>query len=219
MITIACVLRVDEGSRYNINDVKKLKKGFEVFLDTDHRFVCLSNIVIPMIETIPLVTDLKGWWSKIELFRPNLFDSDVFYIDLDMVICNDLLPFLNLCQGHDFLMLNHIKDSTPGSGIMYWQKNDHSYIYDKFMKDPARYQQKYTRHPKLGDQAFISENIEYSFFNDIQGFNKDWLQWLDYKENVVHPDTKILIGCGNKLKPSNPKFRKNLTVNKFWRNI
>lgn len=60
----------------------------------DHCFVCLSNVDVEGVETIPLVNDWPGWWAKLELFRPKLFPegSRVLFIDLDVVIVDDLTP-------------------------------------------------------------------------------------------------------------------------------
>ena len=221
MITVACVLRVDEGSRYSEEDVKKLKKGIEKFLSSDHKFVCLTNVEISGISSIPLIGNFKGWWSKLELFRKNLFSSDVFYIDLDMIICNELDSLISLCKSQkDFLMLNHFKDDTPGSGIMYWSKDyDYSYLWTKFIENSDEYIEKYNKHPNLGDQAFIRDNVKLSHFKDLKGFDSNWFQWLNYKDNIPHSACKILIGCGHKMKPSNPKFRKNHFVKKYWKDI
>ena len=66
--------------------------------DEAFRFVCLTNVPDEFDETmevIPLKHNWKGWWSKLELFRPGVFeDGDrVFYLDLDSVIVQSLIPF------------------------------------------------------------------------------------------------------------------------------
>ena len=53
-----------------------------------HQFHCLSNVKLP-IATIQLKHNWIGWWSKVELFRPNLFSGPVFYLDLDIIICKN----------------------------------------------------------------------------------------------------------------------------------
>lgn len=51
------------------------------------RFRCLSNVAIPGIDTVPLACpDLKGWWGKMELFRPGVAEGRNLYLDLDTII-------------------------------------------------------------------------------------------------------------------------------------
>lgn len=64
------------------------------------RFVCLTNVPDEFngtIETIPLKHNWPGWWGKLELFRPGVFeDGDrVFYIDLDSIIIQSIKPFFD----------------------------------------------------------------------------------------------------------------------------
>lgn len=92
-LTVASVLWVGEFRRRNYNSdwVRRLRNMVERRLDVPHRFVCLTNIEIADIETIPLKQDWPGWWSKIELFDPdNDLGERVLYLDLDMLVTGDL---------------------------------------------------------------------------------------------------------------------------------
>jgi hypothetical protein len=218
-LTVICVLRYDEGCPYGADDVLKLKNGFDRFLSIDHDFVCLTNITNLPITTIPLISQSTGWWSKLELFRKDLFDGPVFYIDLDMVICADLNPIIERCVAENFVMLsNHEysvnKDNMPASGVMYWN-GDFSYLWEEYSKDPLHWQKTYNKHPKLGDQAFISDRVKWKSFFEISGIDKRWFTWLDKKMSTL-ADTKILIGEGKKRKPSNPEFQNNTFIKKYW---
>lgn len=223
-ITVVCVLRTpldlgnkDKQKQYSKVDVLKLKKAFEKFLTIDHNFVCLSDRKIPNVDTIMLSGETPGWWAKIELFRPNLFTTPVLYIDLDMVICNDLNSLVDECYGNKFLMLKDPKVGTPGSGIMYWE-GDYSYLWDMYCSDAVAIQERYRRKPKIGDQAFIADNIEYSFFVDLKNVKSEWFCTLKFN-TIPHPDSKILIcvGLGNKL--HREEYNNHEWVNKFWRNL
>lgn len=210
MITIVCVFRYDEGTRYTDQDVLLLKKGFSKFLTKPHKFVCLTNKKIADVETIPLISDHKGWWAKLELFRKGLFTTPVFYIDLDMLLFDNIDEVIEKCQGEKFLMLsNHEysvnKDNAAASGIMYWD-GDYSYLWEEFSKKPEQYINEYSKHPRLGDQAFTCERVSWKSFFEIQGFRKEWFWWLNLKR-PPHPLTKILIGEG-KRKFDNPKYKK-----------
>ena len=219
-IDIACVLRSstdpEKPSQYSYLDVLKLKTAFEKFLKIDHSFICLSDVSIPKVQTISLIGDTPGWWAKIELFRPEIFKRPVFYIDLDMVICDDITDFILKCQNEQFLMLTNHKDSInkdnkPASAIMYWN-GDYSFLWNEYLKSPAAWQKEYSVHPRLGDQAFISERVDWKSLFSVEGINEEWFTWLSPKISST-TETKILIGEG-KRKPSNPKYKDHPLIKK-----
>jgi hypothetical protein len=218
-ITIACVLRCDEGSRYGPDDVIKLKNGFDRFLSIEHNFVCLSNVENLPITTIPLISESTGWWAKLELFRPDILTGPTFYIDLDMVICSNLDPIIDQClKSSDFLMLtNHdqsiCKDNGAASGVMYWN-GDFSYLWNEYIKNPQSWHEEYKKPGRLGDQAFIAERVNWKSFFSVPKIKKTWFTWLD-KKMTCSADTKILIGEG-KRKPNDPKFQNNPFIKQFW---
>lgn len=91
-LTVACVYW--EGSFRNRPYTRewpaKLKRMVSLRL-RPHRFVCMSNVDVPGVETLPLVHNWPGWWSKIELFRPgNGLDGRVLYLDLDTLIVDEI---------------------------------------------------------------------------------------------------------------------------------
>lgn len=94
-LTVACVLWVGEfeDRRYSPLWVTRLRDQVAAWLPEPHRFVCLSNVDVPGVETIPLVTDWPGWWAKLEIFNPehDLCDR-VLYLDLDVFTTGDLTP-------------------------------------------------------------------------------------------------------------------------------
>lgn len=90
---IALVLR--SGGDYNASDVQwlvnQLPKGYEIICLTD-----LKRLHVPGVKVVPLINQwqkCRGWWAKIELFRPDITD-DLFYLDLDTVIAGDIRPIL-----------------------------------------------------------------------------------------------------------------------------
>lgn len=94
-LTVACVLWMGEfeGRRYSPAWVRRLRDMVAENLPIPHRFVCLSNVVVDGVETLPLTTGRPGWWAKTEIFDPdrNLGDR-VLYLDLDVFVTGDLTP-------------------------------------------------------------------------------------------------------------------------------
>jgi hypothetical protein len=155
MLNVVCVLR--SGGDYRVDHVAALRDGVERNLTIPHHFVCLTDLsrVARNVTVAPLVHGWPGWWSKIELFRPDLFSYPVFYLDLDTIIVG---PLDDLVLGHKFTVLQNFwaKDRI-GSGLMAWSYNL-SWIYRKFCMCPERFMRDYQTTERWGDQGFIRFN-------------------------------------------------------------
>lgn len=102
MKTVACLLWIGdqnfEGRRYDKTWVYRLRDEVKRRLSCKYRFVCFSDHTIPGIETIPLRTDWRGWWAKMELFNPahaDVLGERCLYLDLDVFCTGELLPLMN----------------------------------------------------------------------------------------------------------------------------
>jgi len=174
MITVVCVLhdrKKNDLKSFPVSSVNKLKRMVDKCLDLPHQFVCLTNLsVISGIDIIPLKNDWKGWWSKIEIFRPNLFSGRILYFDLDTVILNDITDMVH--HEKDFIGLRPFhsgRAACPGyvaSGIMSWNTDGtFDFLYEEF---------NYQLHTNVykGDQDYISmalrqHGITPSYWQDI----------------------------------------------------
>lgn len=159
MVTIACVLR--SGGDFDASWVHALQRGVSDHLPLPHRFVCLSDVDVPC-ERIPLVHGWPGWWSKLELFRPGVFDGPVLYMDLDSLPVGDLSdvaayrgPFAMLA---DFYRLR-TGQKEGESGAMAWTPGEHTEaVYEAFeAKGPT------TR----GDGPFIRSHVAHEYLQDL----------------------------------------------------
>ena len=176
MLTVACVLR--SGGIYDAEWVRKLQDGVARNLTLSHRFICLSDVDVPC-ERIPLAEDWPGWWSKIELFRPGLFDGPVLYFDLDTVIVGSLDTIA--AHPHRFTMAHEFyRPELLCSTAMAWS-GDYSFLYEAFAADPVRLMKHYDHElPKrrsewrIGDQAYcedqlIAAGVKVNTFRDLFG--------------------------------------------------
>ena len=140
----------------------------------------------------------KGWWSKIELFRTGLVDTDrIMYFDLDTVILSNIDILTK--QDYDFIALqpfNPAKRDHPylmASGIMSWRNHGaFDFLYDQFDKivDIKRFR---------GDQDYIG--------NQLIEKNKKFNHWqllvsgiYSFKRNCIKKvpaDAKIVCFHGN----------------------
>lgn len=172
MTTFVCVYT--PGEKFYGDYVTKLYAHVRKNTPTGVQFVCLSDaddVLDTIIDMKPLIHGFPNWWSKIELFRPGLFEGRVVYFDLDTLILKDLTQFIEVCHSEEFMMLRgfnptaRLQGDPPASGIMTWHTDSNipEQIYSAFMEDPegAMANTKYTRSSRapgqLGDQGFIGQ--------------------------------------------------------------
>lgn len=95
MLTVACVF-VRGHVAFSTEYVERLYSMARRCIARDFEFVCLTDQPKRMpkgvraveIQTPKLGT--KGWWAKIELFKPGRFGGRVLYLDLDVLLLGKL---------------------------------------------------------------------------------------------------------------------------------
>lgn len=147
---IATVLR--SGGDYKPEHVQWLHKQLPKCFDS----VCFSDVVIPGVTTIPLMHNWPGWWSKLELFRPDI-TSDIFYLDLDTVITGDINQLIETAAGKSTVLCDfyHERTSMIGSGLMYISNSDKAAIWADFTSNPAQHMACCKTLEKWGDQGYL----------------------------------------------------------------
>jgi hypothetical protein len=156
VLTVLCVLR--SGGDYNAEYVRKLRDGCAKHLTIPHRFVCLSDVPVPC-ERIPLKHDWPGWWSKLEIFRPDVVTGPTLYLDLDTIIVGNLDAVASIPD--EFSMLNiREKDRHVGNSGAMWLARAFPEVYERFAEKPEYWIDYHVKNAKdryMGDQAFISD--------------------------------------------------------------
>lgn len=151
---IACVLKL--GGEFRERHAIRLAESV-LHHNPDARITCLSDADFshPSLTVEPLIHKWRAWWSKIELFRPGLFDGPTLYLDLDTVVIGEL-PAI----GKRFTMLQDVyrPGDWYGSGVMSWQRPP-THIYDAFLSDPKGHMANYSCVARWGDQAFIRDHL------------------------------------------------------------
>lgn len=147
-ITVACV---KQGAKYPPEYVLVLRDMVARRLRAAHRFVCLTDDRAGLdegIEPVALNPALRGWWAKIELFRPGVFEGRVLYLDLDVCVVG------NLDEVVEHGGITDLRDwgwasSEYSSSLMVWDAGEHEAIWTEW-------------HPSVprrldGDQKWITE--------------------------------------------------------------
>ena len=144
-MVIACVLRASK--EYDAEYVRRLRDGVAKNLKEKHRFVCLSDVDVPC-ERIELKHGWPVWWSKMELFRPDIGD-DILYFDLDTLIVGDLKDIASV---RSLTMLSDFYQGYPASGVMYLPWFERAEVWRRWIKCPDRHR---TEQGGNGDGGFL----------------------------------------------------------------
>lgn len=133
---IACVLKT--GGDYDTDYVAHLLDGL--------------NEHVEKFELMLLAgSEYPGWWSKMELFRPDV-KGDLLYFDLDTMIVGDLDDILAVDR------LTVLDDfNVPGrlaSGMMFIPEHERARIWEEWIKDPQEHMFRAGGH---GDGGFLAK--------------------------------------------------------------
>lgn len=164
--TVVCVLR--SGGEYRAEHVDRLREQVKAY-HPDINFVCLGDE--------QLMFGWPGWWSKMELFRPDLPADDILYLDLDTTVVGPLTPLLSL-EG-PWMMRDVYRPRGLQSSVMVIPHWERAMVWREWNKDPVAHMDK---HAVGGDQAFL-ETVWLSKARRFQDFLPGIL--VSYKADKV----------------------------------
>lgn len=145
MTTRLCVLR--SGGDFGPEHVQWLGRQVP-------GLVCLSDVAVPGVETVPMVHRWPGWWSKMGAFDPSLIPGDVLLIDLDTVVLG--LPEM---PARTTVLSDFYKPALMGSGFMFLEEADRARVWRAWMRDPNGHMQRCRTRLCWGDQGFLQPHI------------------------------------------------------------
>lgn len=181
------------GNKYSVDYVVKLRNMVERHLKTPHRFICITDNpdkIPKSIETMQLPDHgLTGWWNKLLLFDNKIwnFEGRVLFLDLDIVIMNDLDRYVNYNSAADFNIIDdfYFSKREYNSSVMIFNPDKMGYIWDSF--DKAMTSQMH------GDQNWITKCLGYS---ETRTFPTEWTLSFKKDKNRITADTSIVVFHG-----------------------
>lgn len=110
--------------------------------------------ILAGVENIPMKYSWPGWWSKMELFCPDI-EGDIFYLDLDTTILGDIQDFATF--GKTALLSDFYRPKHLQSSMMYLTAADREHIWRQWIAAPDAIMARYAAKPtgQNGDQNFI----------------------------------------------------------------
>lgn len=122
------------GTKYGADYVYNLHRGITQNLSLEHEFICFTDIPVLGVpcQHIP-VEGLKGWWNKLALFHPDVFElgDQVLYFDLDTIIV-DCIDDIASYRGQFAILRDFLRPHGYGSAAMSWQAKRCSKIWEKW---------------------------------------------------------------------------------------
>lgn len=213
MLTVACVLR--SGGVYNQEWVKRLRRGVAEHLARPHRFVCLTDQEIEAegVVTAPLFYNWPGWWSKVELFRPDLFAGPVLYLDLDSLVVG---PLDDLIAAGGFWMIRDFLGTGHNSGAMFWQGGGHAEIWRQMRLDAKAIMRRYDSWEggRIGDQAFIEDVLAANAVPIHTFAAGQVVSWRKHAQNGPPPGARVVSFHGRRKMPEARGW-----ATKAWENL
>ena len=153
MFNIVCVYKT--GGDYGLQDVENLLVCCNKHL-SHFSFMVMSDCdeAYSHFDCIPLLYDLPGWWSKMEIFRPTVGIGHSIYMDLDTVIVGDIERLFT--QDKFTMLTDFYRSDGRGSGLMYITPEVSKVIWKAWCENPLKWMQK---HRVGGDQRVLEEII------------------------------------------------------------
>jgi hypothetical protein len=149
-------------------------------------FRLLTDMVVPGVECVPLQHNLPGWWSKLELCRPDIV-GDALYFDLDTILYGDIEPLVNF--GRLGLLRDFYRADVYESGVMYLPEWARKAVWQHWSVNPQRWMSGRF----VGDGAFIHHAL-YGRGNALQ----DGVSGIhSYKVHGKRQDTRVLCYHGS----------------------
>ena len=187
-MNFACVCY---GIKYKIEYVQKLYNMVQRHTTIPHKFYCFTDYVNPqqqlkgdiIIKQFPMF-NLQGWWNKMQLFHPGILEGTTLYMDLDVVITDNIDCFFTYEPEADFVGMNDFNPDTKifNSSVFRFEPEA---MKDKLWQPFINDREKWLRYS--GDQNVISEVI--MKHPETRSFPDSWTQsykWHDRKGQRYH---------------------------------
>jgi hypothetical protein len=145
------------GAKYPADYVNRLYGMIKRFCQADFALYCVTDDaadINPAVNILPLYDhSVRGWWQKLSLFRSELYgiEGDFLYIDLDVVVVDDLIPLFEYKPG-SFLIGKDMQTGKYNSSVFRLTVGQQKQIWESFIQNPAEITAGYH-----GDQDWISE--------------------------------------------------------------
>ena len=155
------VLCLKHGTKYSHEYVNTLYRMVDRNITLPYEFVCLTENnfgLDPAIKTIPLPTNLEGWWCKPYMFSKELpLDGNILFMDLDVVISGNLDKLFTYEPDHWCVIRDFTRAMRPNwnrynSSVVRFKKGQLAHVWDRFKENSIQIMRRHH-----GDQDWLWE--------------------------------------------------------------
>jgi 2-polyprenyl-3-methyl-5-hydroxy-6-metoxy-1,4-benzoquinol methylase len=150
---VICVLK--GGGKYGKDHAYWLRDQVSHRIATPHSFRILTDSQDLGPTAVGLSHGWPGWWSKLEMFRPGQLHGCILYLDLDVVLCrNIVLPDpKTIEEGFLYARPDWGRTGEINSSVMMFRAGTCRPVYDRMVAAPQQTMHEFSAH---GDQHFTS---------------------------------------------------------------
>ena len=152
---VVCVYRT--GGDFFPNYVHRLVSAVRRNSLLELDILCLTDdpALSGDFKTVPLKDTWPGWWSKVEMFRSDIFDHRrAVYFDLDTVLLGNIDPLFEMEEWFGALRPWNARNRANGifaSGVLSWDPARYGWLYNEFQNEHMR--------QFRGDQEYFSSQL------------------------------------------------------------
>lgn len=157
MLNVVCVQvgnYLGMGERY----VRRLKAAVDEHITIPHRFICMTDQRMEGIEWVPAAHG--GWWEKLSIFRPGLFDDRVMFLDLDTFILSNIDDVASY-NGHFATLHDFWRPQGLGPAVMLFDPKWARFIWEEWAANG------FPKTMANGDQGWIESRHQGRMRKDV----------------------------------------------------
>lgn len=147
-LNVVCIQTGDYCGR-GVEYVHNLRRCVRANLTVHHKFyVVTDDVATNYPKMLVKPARFRGWWEKLRLFKPGMFEGRVLFLDLDTIILGNI-DHLAAYDGHFACPHDFWNPKGLGPAVMLFDPQWAGFIYEEWaacgfpMTDPR------------GDQAWI----------------------------------------------------------------
>lgn len=159
------ILCLKWGSRYGSEYVNKLYNMVLKNMSHPYQFHCLTDDATGIVDGVNILqipefeNEIKGWWHKVSIFKKDFYglQGDLLFIDLDMVVMNNINAFFSYSPGEFCMVKNWFEKHIVSSCVMRITIGSYPEVYDFFWQNRLAVMDEYA---KQGDQLWIYHQMK-----------------------------------------------------------
>lgn len=150
------------GDKYPAEYVNRLYRMVAKHCSLSFQFHCMTEDNQGLgdnINVLDLIIEpgLKGWWYKLQLFKPDFYglSGQVVFLDLDVVITDSIDELLTYAA-NDFVIIKDLqKGKIYNSSVFKFKLGTQTHVWERFVSDKEAIMAR-----MHGDQDWISECVD-----------------------------------------------------------